>query len=184
MQANEKDDDDVLDEEDNDDEVVLMSEDIICDEPDVSSDCMALPIQSNAHAFHRQLPSHFLDQDDGVPLVTKFAHRKARQLMELVHSMHLHDGMFNESKQATVNVDGVDQKQQQQSSQSGVDDDEEEEEEEEEEVDEEDYNQESNGKDGENETLVRNKENVVVVVVVYESLFCNLLFLSFHSSLL
>jgi hypothetical protein len=129
---------------DGDDEL-MMSGDTVCDElqqpPTVST---ALPIQSNAHAFHRQLPPHFLGRNDGVPLVTEFAHRKARQIIELVHSMQLHDGMFNET-QPTLNAE---QQQQLQSSVDEEDDDDEDE----------DNNETPNEKDCGNETLVRNKK--------------------------
>jgi Proteasome-substrate-size regulator, mid region/Domain of unknown function (DUF3437) len=45
------------------------------------------------HAFHLNLPPHFMDED-GVPTVTRFAARKAKQLVDLVFSIQLNESMF------------------------------------------------------------------------------------------
>ena len=45
------------------------------------------------HAFHVNLPAHHLD-DDGVPLITKYAHKKSRHIIHLVESMQLTESMF------------------------------------------------------------------------------------------
>lgn len=45
------------------------------------------------HAFHLNLPpSHF--DEDGVPHITKFAHKKARMIVELALSIKLTEEMF------------------------------------------------------------------------------------------
>ena len=45
------------------------------------------------HAFHLNLPPHFRDKD-GVPLVTKFAEKKARQAFDLAMSIELKASFF------------------------------------------------------------------------------------------
>lgn len=47
----------------------------------------------NPHAFHRNLPPHHFDSD-GVPFITKFAEKKARIIVELVHSIQLKESLF------------------------------------------------------------------------------------------
>lgn len=46
------------------------------------------------HAYHQNLPSNYID-DDGISKVTKYADRKARAVIRLVHSIHLTEEMFN-----------------------------------------------------------------------------------------
>jgi Proteasome-substrate-size regulator, mid region/Domain of unknown function (DUF3437) len=46
------------------------------------------------HAFHLNLPPHFMDPADGIPMVTKFAARKAQQLVDLVFTIQLNEKMF------------------------------------------------------------------------------------------
>lgn len=50
-------------------------------------------IQWNPHAFHGHLPPHHIG-DDGIPYITKFAHHKARKIVELARSLKLHVDMF------------------------------------------------------------------------------------------
>jgi len=45
------------------------------------------------HAFHSNLPPHHLDED-GVPFVTRFAHKKARQIVQLARSIQLQPHQF------------------------------------------------------------------------------------------
>jgi hypothetical protein len=56
------------------------------------------------HAFHVNLPSHHIDDQDGVPYITKFAQDKARMIIRLAHSIQLKESLYiNES-----NVDSED----------------------------------------------------------------------------
>jgi hypothetical protein len=83
----------------NDDHEVTMNEDDPSSPPPT--------MQSNFHAFHRHMPFHFLAPDtDGVPLVTEFAHRKARQIIQLVHSIQLKDSMFQEESAEGLTGEG------------------------------------------------------------------------------
>lgn len=72
------------------------------------------------HAFHLNLPPHFIDPDDGIPIVTKFAARKAKQLVDLVFSIQLQTKMFvpfddlNNSNTNNNNNNDPQQQQQQQ----------------------------------------------------------------------
>ena len=45
------------------------------------------------HAFHLNLPPNHFDQD-GVPYITKFAHKKARIIVDLAMSIKLTEDMF------------------------------------------------------------------------------------------
>lgn len=47
------------------------------------------------HAFHLNLPPHHLDED-GIPFITKFAHKKARMVVDLALSIQLTESMFVE----------------------------------------------------------------------------------------
>ncbi len=49
---------------------------------------------SSVHAYHQNLPPHYMN-DDGTCTVTKYAHRKARSIVRLVHSIQLSQDMFN-----------------------------------------------------------------------------------------
>jgi hypothetical protein len=57
------------------------------------------------HSFHLNLPPHHLD-DDGIPLITKYAYKKSRHIIKLVESMQLTEAMLvnNESD----SIDDVD----------------------------------------------------------------------------
>ena len=45
------------------------------------------------HAFHLNLPPNHFDED-GVPHITKFAHKKARMVVDLAMSIQLSEDMF------------------------------------------------------------------------------------------
>jgi hypothetical protein len=45
------------------------------------------------HAFHLNLPPNHFDED-GVPRITKFAHKKARMIVDLALSIKLTEDMF------------------------------------------------------------------------------------------
>ncbi|KAG7363158.1 proteasome-substrate-size regulator domain containing protein [Nitzschia inconspicua] len=45
------------------------------------------------HAFHHNLPQNHIDAD-GIPYITKFAHKKSRYILKLVESMHLTEEML------------------------------------------------------------------------------------------
>lgn len=51
------------------------------------------PSWKHPHAFHLNLPAHHLD-DDGIPLITKYAYKKSRYIIRLVESMQLTESMF------------------------------------------------------------------------------------------
>lgn len=46
------------------------------------------------HAYHYNLPSQYMDPNDGIPLVTKYAHRKALKVVEIAYSLQLTEDMF------------------------------------------------------------------------------------------
>ena len=46
------------------------------------------------HVYHWNLPSHFLDPTDQIPLVTKFGNTKVQQLIDLIFSIQLTESMF------------------------------------------------------------------------------------------
>ena len=57
------------------------------------------------HAFHLNLPPNHMDED-GVPFITKFAHKKARMIVDLALSINLTDDMFVQNEvQDTMDVD-------------------------------------------------------------------------------
>jgi hypothetical protein len=45
------------------------------------------------HAFHLNLPPNHFDED-GVPYITKFAHKKSRMIVDLALSINLTEEMF------------------------------------------------------------------------------------------
>jgi hypothetical protein len=48
------------------------------------------------HAYHYNLPPQFLDENDGLPLVTKYAHRKAQTMVEIAYSIKVSEDLFVE----------------------------------------------------------------------------------------
>ena len=50
------------------------------------------------HAYHYNLPSHYIDKNDGIPLVTKYAERKAKDALEIAYSIQLSEELFLEEK--------------------------------------------------------------------------------------
>ena len=59
------------------------------------------PSWKHPHAFHMNLPPHHLD-DDGIPLITKYAYKKSRHILALVHSLHLTEAMFDNQDDTDV----------------------------------------------------------------------------------
>jgi len=51
------------------------------------------PSWKHPHAFHLNLPPNHLDED-GIPYITKYAHKKSRYILKLVESMVLTEAMF------------------------------------------------------------------------------------------
>jgi len=51
------------------------------------------PSWKHPHAFHLNLPPNHIDED-GIPYITKYAHKKSRYIMKLVESMVLTEEMF------------------------------------------------------------------------------------------
>ena len=51
------------------------------------------------HAFHLNLPPNHFDTD-GVPFITKFAHKKARMIVDLALSIKLTEDMFVQDEDA------------------------------------------------------------------------------------
>eukprot|EP00550_Attheya_septentrionalis_P002489 CAMPEP_0198284816 /NCGR_PEP_ID=MMETSP1449-20131203/4226_1 /TAXON_ID=420275 /ORGANISM="Attheya septentrionalis, Strain CCMP2084" /LENGTH=2325 /DNA_ID=CAMNT_0043982031 /DNA_START=25 /DNA_END=7002 /DNA_ORIENTATION=- len=56
------------------------------------------------HAYHRNLPSHYMDPADGIPYVTKYAEKKARAAIKLLKDIHLTEDLFLENDQ-DINMD-------------------------------------------------------------------------------
>jgi len=58
---------------------------------------------SNAviHPFHRFLPPHYIDKEDGIPFSVKWAHRKARHIVSLVQSLQLTEDMLHQNDTTT-----------------------------------------------------------------------------------
>ncbi|CAB9523258.1 Proteasome activator complex subunit 4 [Seminavis robusta] len=56
------------------------------------------------HAFHLNLPPNHLDED-GVPYITKFAHKKARMIVELAMSINICEEMFAEADNEAMDID-------------------------------------------------------------------------------
>jgi len=48
------------------------------------------------HAYHYNLPPQFFDENDGVPLVTNYAYRKAQTMVEVAYSIKLSEELFEE----------------------------------------------------------------------------------------
>ena len=48
------------------------------------------------HAYHYNLPSHYIDKNDGIPLVTKYADRKAKDALMIAYSIELTEELFLE----------------------------------------------------------------------------------------
>lgn len=66
-------------------------------------DTEGIPSWKYPHAFHRNLPLNHIDPKDGIPYITKYAHKKARLVLKIVESMELTEEMFvNEKNDATV----------------------------------------------------------------------------------
>ena len=59
-----------------------------------------------SHAFHLSLPPHHLD-DQGLPYVTKYAHQKARKLVQNVLSIQLSEDLFCQSNNGETTNDDV-----------------------------------------------------------------------------
>ena len=57
------------------------------------------------HAFHLNLPPNHFDED-GVPFITKFAHKKARMIVELALSINLTEDMFAQDDGDAMDIDG------------------------------------------------------------------------------
>lgn len=60
----------------------------------------------NPHAFHRNLPPHYMDTD-GVPYISKFAQDKARKIVALAESLELHESLFVREDDDDVVMDDV-----------------------------------------------------------------------------
>ena len=60
------------------------------------------------HAFHFNLPPNHFD-DDGVPHITKFAHKKARMIVDLALSIKLTEEMFAASSATSNDIMDVDE---------------------------------------------------------------------------
>ena len=53
------------------------------------------------HAFHLNLPPHHIDED-GIPLITKYAYKKSRHIMRIMESMELTESMFVKNDEAVA----------------------------------------------------------------------------------
>jgi hypothetical protein len=73
-----------------------MNEDGIFDDPQTEP-CL------EGHAYHYNLPSHYIDKEDGIPLVTKYAQRKATAAVKIAYSIQLSHDLFLETT-ADTNV--------------------------------------------------------------------------------
>uniref|UniRef100_A0A7S3V8U0 Uncharacterized protein n=1 Tax=Chaetoceros debilis TaxID=122233 RepID=A0A7S3V8U0_9STRA len=61
------------------------------------------------HAYHYNLPSQYMDPNDGIPLVTKYAHRKALKVVEIAYSLQLTEDMFRvQDNTSSMDLDGDD----------------------------------------------------------------------------
>ena len=56
------------------------------------------------HAFHLNLPPNHMDVD-GIPFITKFAHKKARMIVQLALSINLTEDMFAEADDDSMDID-------------------------------------------------------------------------------
>ncbi len=52
------------------------------------------PSWKHPHAFHRNLPPHHIDEEDGIPYITKYAYKKSRYVLRLVESLHITESML------------------------------------------------------------------------------------------
>lgn len=46
------------------------------------------------HAYHYNLPEHYMDRRSGVPLVTLYANEKAKTFVKLAHSIQLSPKLY------------------------------------------------------------------------------------------
>jgi hypothetical protein len=58
------------------------------------------------HAFHLNLPPNHIDED-GIPFITKFAHKKARMIVDLAMSINLTEDMFAQADYDTMDIEDV-----------------------------------------------------------------------------
>jgi hypothetical protein len=67
------------------------------------------PSWKHPHAFHLNLPPNHIDED-GIPYITKYAHKKSRYIIKLVESMVLTEAMFvnEEGDDVAADIDGDD----------------------------------------------------------------------------
>lgn len=63
-------------------------------ETDTHDEIDSIYMKQATHAYHQNLPPQYFDEE-GVSLVTKFAHQKARAIVRLVHSIQLKEEMYN-----------------------------------------------------------------------------------------
>jgi hypothetical protein len=66
-----------------------MQEDTILVDEDNQTDSVL-----EGHAYHYNLPSHYIDKNDGIPLVTKYADRKAKEALMIAYSIQLSEELF------------------------------------------------------------------------------------------
>jgi hypothetical protein len=52
------------------------------------------PSWKHPHAFHRNLPPHHHDDQDGIPFITKYAYKKSRYVLRLVESLQITESML------------------------------------------------------------------------------------------
>jgi hypothetical protein len=64
------------------------------------------PSWKHPHAFHLNLPPNHIDED-GIPYITKYAHKKSRYILKLVESMVLSEAMFvnDEGDDVAANIE-------------------------------------------------------------------------------
>jgi hypothetical protein len=65
------------------------------------------PSWQRPHAFHINLPPHHFD-DDGIPLITKYAYKKSRHILDLVHSLLLTEAMFDNENAGDISLEDED----------------------------------------------------------------------------
>ena len=61
------------------------------------------------HSFHLNLPSHHKDPEDGIPWITKFAHKRSRAIVKLIHEIKLTEDLFynNENEEDCEDEDDI-----------------------------------------------------------------------------
>ncbi|KAL3944784.1 MAG: hypothetical protein SGBAC_001155 [Bacillariaceae sp.] len=69
-------------------------------EVDAIEDKTEDPSWKHPHAFHQNLPSHHIDDKDGIPYITKLAYKKSRYIVRLVESMQLEEQMLANDEDA------------------------------------------------------------------------------------